>query len=182
MTSNDHERLLAREKPNYDGAEPSGGSVHILNLLRLHTLTTDDRFRRRADAALRAYADTLTRTPAALSEMLLALDYRLDTPKEIVIITPQSRGEAAPFMAALRTTFVPNRALTVVDSGAVAALSARVPLVERKIARGGRATAYVCENQVCELPTADPSVFAAQVAKVRPLTAAPPPPGAGATP
>ena len=27
MTSNDHEQLLAREKPNYDGAEPSGNSV-----------------------------------------------------------------------------------------------------------------------------------------------------------
>lgn len=44
-TSDDHEELLAREKPNYDGAEPSGNSVQILNLLGLHERTTNDRYR-----------------------------------------------------------------------------------------------------------------------------------------
>src|SRR4029453_13340125 len=42
MTAADPEGLLAREKPAGDGAEPSGNSVHALNLLRLHELTTDD--------------------------------------------------------------------------------------------------------------------------------------------
>ena len=39
QTSHDHEQLLAREKPSYDGAEPSGNSVHALNLLRLAEMT-----------------------------------------------------------------------------------------------------------------------------------------------
>ena len=33
LTATDHEQLLAREKPSYDGAEPCGNSVAILNLL-----------------------------------------------------------------------------------------------------------------------------------------------------
>ena len=45
MTAADHERLLAREKPAYDGAEPSGTSVALLNALRLATFTGDDRWR-----------------------------------------------------------------------------------------------------------------------------------------
>ena len=49
MTANDHETLIAREKPSYDGAIPSGNSVHALNLLRLHAFTTDDRYRQRAE-------------------------------------------------------------------------------------------------------------------------------------
>lgn len=35
-------KSLAREKPGYDGAEPSGNSVMVLNLLRFHELTTID--------------------------------------------------------------------------------------------------------------------------------------------
>jgi uncharacterized protein YyaL (SSP411 family) len=48
LTSNDHEALLAREKPAYDGAEPSGNSVAVLNLLRLYEFTTDEKYRLRA--------------------------------------------------------------------------------------------------------------------------------------
>jgi hypothetical protein len=167
MTSDDHEELLAREKPAYDGAEPSGNSVQALNLLRLHELTTADRYRQRAERTLGAFGATLGRAPVALSEMLLALDYHLDTPKEIVIVTAGSREEAAPFLTELRGRFVPNRIVAVAGQGdRVATL---IPLVEGKVALGGKATGYVCENRVCDLPTTDPAIFARQVARVRPL-------------
>src|SRR3989441_2686345 len=157
MTSNDHEALLAREKPSYDGAEPSGNSVQALNLLRLHEFTTEDRYRVRAAKALQAFSAILQRAPAAVSELLLAVDYHLDTPKEIVIVTPKSRADAAPFLAQLGTTFLPNRILAVVAEGEDLAAQAKlVPLVESKVAQGGKATAYVCENKECALPTADP--------------------------
>ena len=44
-----------------------------------------------------------------------------------------------------------------------------MPLLEGKVAQGGRPTAYVCERGVCDLPTRDPDVFARQLARVRPL-------------
>jgi uncharacterized protein YyaL (SSP411 family) len=171
MTSNDHEELLAREKPSYDGAEPSGNSVQARNLLRLHEFTTEDRYRVRAEKTLRAFGDTLKKAPAALSELLLAADYHLDTPKEIIIVTPKSRAEAEPFLTRLRTTFLPNRILTVVAEGEdLAAQAQLVPLVKSKIAQGGKATAYVCERRVCALPTTDPAIFAGQISQVRPLS------------
>ena len=46
-----HETLLAREKPTYDGAIPSGTSVAILNALRAATFTGDDHWRAIADRA-----------------------------------------------------------------------------------------------------------------------------------
>ena len=101
---------------------------------------------------------------------LLAVDYYLDTPKEIVIVTPTSRQDAEPLLAQLRVTFLPNRILTVVVEGEdLTAQMKLIPLLEGKFARDGQATAYVCENRVCDLPTTDPDIFARQIATVRPL-------------
>jgi uncharacterized protein YyaL (SSP411 family) len=170
LVGRDHESLLAREKPAYDGAEPSGNSVQALNLLRLLELTTGDRYRVRAERTLRAFGARLDEHPAALSEMLLALDFHLDTRLELVIVTPSSRKQAETFLAELRSAFVPNRILTVVSEGAELESHAKlVPLVGGKIARDGEATAYVCEAGVCELPTTDPDVFARQIRRVEPL-------------
>ena len=167
-TSNQHEPMLTREKPGYDAAEPSGNSVQLLNLLRLHEFTTDDTYRQRAEGTLRAFGTPLAQSPVAMSEMLLAVDFRLDTPKEIIIVTPDARAAAEPFLDELRTTFLPNRILSVVgENDRFNSHAELVPLVEGKFARGGQTTAYVCENRICELPTTDPVVFAQQIRATR---------------
>ncbi len=166
LTGDDQEKLLARQKPSYDGAEPSGSSVAVLDLVRLHELTTKDAYRARADRALASVAGRLAAAPASLSEMLLALDFLADVPKEIVIVTATSRADADPFLAKLREVFLPNSVLIVVSDGEARALESVVPLVESKIAKGGKTTAYVCERKTCDLPTTDPQIFARQVAGV----------------
>ena len=90
LTSDDHEKLLAREKPSYDGAEPSGTSVETLNLLRLYELTTREPYRVRAERTLAAAAPALATSPTSRNELLLAIDFAVDVPKEIVIVTPPS--------------------------------------------------------------------------------------------
>jgi uncharacterized protein YyaL (SSP411 family) len=169
-TSHDHERLLARAKPLHDGAEPSGNAVQALNLLRLHELSGDDRYRQRAERTLLALSGSLAQAPEAFSELLLAVDFHLDTPKQVVIVTRSARSQAEPMLARLHAAFVPNRVLVVAAEGADLVTQSRlVPLLEGKVARGGKATAYVCERRVCELPTSDPAQFAVQLAKVEPL-------------
>jgi len=173
-TSDDHERLLTRAKPVLDGAEPSGNSVAALNLLRLYELTDDDRYRRRAERTLRTLAGGLARAPEAFPDLLVASDFQLDLPKQIVIVAPSSRAQAEPLLARLRRAFVPNRVLAVAAEGAdLDGLSRLVPLLDGKIARGGQATAYVCERRVCDRPTSDPEVFAKQLAKTEPLSPSP---------
>jgi hypothetical protein len=168
MTGAGHEVLLARERSGYDGAEPSGNSVEALNLLRLHELTTNDRYRQRAERTLGAFSATLVKAPAALSEMLLAVDFRRDTPKEVVIVTPSSIDEAEPFLSRLRSTFLPNRVLAVAVQGDdLTAKERLVPLLQAKVARGGKATAYVCEAGLCRSPTTDPQVFLDQIRAAR---------------
>jgi hypothetical protein len=155
--------LLAREKPSYDGAEPSGNSVQALNLLRLHVFTTSDRFRTRAERLFAAFGERLGAQPAAVAEMLLAVDFHFDRPGEIVIVAPRSRTEAAPFLEELRRTFLPNAVLVVTASGEAARHLKWSPLAGDKPAQGGRTTAYVCERGICELPAVDAATFGRQI-------------------
>ena len=160
LTSDEHEAGLAREKPSYDGAEPSGNSVAVMNLLRLHEMTTRDAYRRRAELALSALGAKLGAAPTGLSELLLAIERLQDVAKQIAIVTPQSHVEAEPFLAKLRTTHLPHRSLVVVSEAEAAVMVSRVPWLEGKVAQRGATTAYVCEQGVCALPVTTPEDFA----------------------
>lgn len=158
MTASDHEKLLAREKPANDGAVPSGNSVMVLNLLRLYGLTGRDAYRKRAEKTLAFFSKILEEKPATVSTMLLAVDYWLDTPKEIVIVTPNGkRDEAGPFLAELGKRFLPNRVLAVAEEGEAKNIQDLIPLFKHRKAVNGKTAAYVCKNRVCKLPADDPA-------------------------
>jgi uncharacterized protein YyaL (SSP411 family) len=161
FTSGDgHETLIARDKPTYDGAVPSGNSVTLANLLRLAALTTDDRYRRSAAELRRAFAGVLARAPGSVAEMLLALEFDAADPQEIVVVSPGPPEDADPLLDVVRSTFLPSAVLTIVSTAADASEHARlVPYVEGKLARDGRPTGYVCRQGVCRLPTTEPAVL-----------------------
>lgn len=173
MTSNDHEKLIAREKPSYDGAMPSGNSVAVLNLMRLHEFTTMDSYRQRAENALTAFSGTMTSHPMALAEMLLVVDFYLDEPKEIILVSPEGKkADAEPFLNEFRKEYLPNRIIAVVTEGNDSGpLQDIIPLTRSKIAQNGNVTAYVCESGICKLPTDDPKEFARQIKAVKALPA-----------
>ncbi len=175
-SSNEHEALLAREKPDYDGAEPSGNSISAMNLLRLYAFTSRDVYRRRADGILAAFAGGLARGSTSQPALLSALDMRLDKPIQVILVKPEGT-DAKAMTDVLRSQYLPNRAVATLSSASAAKQQQAIPLLKAKTARNGKATAYVCEEGRCERPTSDPKVFAQQLAKINPLfeTHSPPP-------
>ncbi|MBW2456791.1 MAG: thioredoxin domain-containing protein [Deltaproteobacteria bacterium] len=171
-TAADAEKLLARQLEQHDGAIPSAGSWALMTHLRLWALTHDDQWRQRAERTLGAHAETLRERPWALNEMVMAVDFYTDLPKEILLVLPEGMTAhspaAAPLLRVIRESFVPNHVLVVVSGQPSAALAARVPWSQNKPARRGKPTAYVCKRGSCELPTGDPQVFAKQLGKVVP--------------
>jgi uncharacterized protein YyaL (SSP411 family) len=161
-TADDGEALLARELPASDGAEPSGNSVAALDLLRLAELTNDDGYRATADRLLKSFAVALESPAPALTDLLLAVEFRHARVLEIVIVAP-SRDAAAPFLEVMRRRFAPHQVLVVADQASLAEHSRVVPLLEGKKALDGLPTAYVCEQGVCQLPTTDSAQFRAQL-------------------
>jgi uncharacterized protein YyaL (SSP411 family) len=163
-SADDGEVLIVREKPNRDGAVPSGNSIEALNLLRLHEFTTDSQYAESAELLFSAFHDDLSAGSTALSEMFIALDYQLDTPKEVIIVAPASGEGLDEMLRPLRSSFLPNRIVSVAREGEdLAAQAHNSPLLKSKRAIRGKTTAYVCENRVCALPTADAAVFAKQL-------------------
>ena len=114
---------------------------------------------------LRSFSGVIQRSPRALSEMLLGLDFYSASAKEVVIVTPQG-GDAEAFLRVLRENFLPNKVVARFEEGAQAQRHARsMPMVRGKVAREGKTTAYVCENGVCQLPTTEVDVFTEQLHK-----------------
>jgi uncharacterized protein len=168
-TATDHEQLLAREKPTHDGAEPSGASIALQVVLRLHAFTTDDRWRRSGEGALKHYANLLDDQPLGLAELLVGLDRALDTVHEVVLVWPQGEPPPERFLDVLRRQFLPSRALAGAEEGeALRRLGMVAPVAAEKVTVGGKTTAYVCERGLCRMPAIAPEKLLAQIAPARP--------------
>jgi len=166
-TANDHETLIARVKPDYDGAEPSGNSVALHNLFRLSEWTGKQAYRTRGEKALATFSTTMTRRGPSVPWMLSALDFYLDEPLEVVVV-----GEdevAARLVDVVRGSFLPNRVVVRSANADAQGLATQVPLLEGKVGLEG-SMAYTCRRGLCERPTADPAVFQAQLARPKALT------------
>ena len=110
----------------------------------------------------------MTRSGTAVPAMLSALDMMLDKPRQVYIIGG-SNSDAA-LRQALRTTYLPNRSIVITPEQSVQALQSMVPSLSGKVARKGKATAYVCQGGICQRPTSDPKVLASQLAQIHPLS------------
>jgi uncharacterized protein YyaL (SSP411 family) len=162
MTHKEHESLLSRAIPDSDGAEPSGNSVTVFNLLRLAAVTDDNRYRLRAEETLRSFSAGIHRGAGA-SKMIGALDFYLDTPVEVVIIE-KTKGAASLFEKALSRLYLPNRIVIVAAEGEdLTAKAKKIPLLQGKQVTGESVIAFICKDGTCELPTSDLEVFEKQL-------------------
>ncbi len=72
-TSSDHEKLFARAKDQYDGAQPSGNSVAARNLVRLWAKTGEAKYAALAEKTFRALSPALKTNPSGLTALADAL-------------------------------------------------------------------------------------------------------------
>jgi uncharacterized protein YyaL (SSP411 family) len=147
FTSDDHETLILRTKPTFDGSIPSGNSVALQTMLRLYHYTTRSDYLDRAESMLRLYADSMQRQPFGVANTLCALDFHARGPREIVVVaTP---AQAPDLLAKIRSRFLPNRTLTVIAPDDTAKLP---PPLTGKGQINGKATVFVCHDRSCSLP------------------------------
>ena len=148
LTANDAKRLLVRPRETIDGSLPSGNSVQLMNLVRLSRITGDPFYDKAANDVLRSSSDEVSLIPSASALFMSAVDFFIGPSFEIVL----AGNDVRPLRRAVFASFVPNK--VVLQSGADIARIA--PFTRMQKAIGGKATAYVCTNHLCKLPTSDP--------------------------
>ena len=150
FTSDDHEALIVRSKPAFDGSIPSGNSVAARDLLRLYHYTERDGLSRHAPK--RCCGCMPARCASSRSASPTCSAPSTSTPssraRSSSCAAPGSQdGEA--LLQRIRRTYVPNRTLMVVDPSNAGRLPS---LLEGKQQIDGKATVYVCHNRTCSAP------------------------------
>ncbi len=79
-TASDGEKMFARGKDYYDGAQPSGNGMAARNLVRLYDKTRDEKYKSAAERTIKQFAAVLRTQPQAVPLTADALDRYLDLP------------------------------------------------------------------------------------------------------
>ena len=154
-TSASHETPVARPRDLHDGATPSGNSVAAEVLLRLGALTANEDYSARASELLRTMASTMREHPLAAGRYLSAVDFYLGPVKEVALAGDRDSPDLQALLNALYDEFEPNVIVGYVDQDR-GDLTDRLPFLQDRPPRDGRATAYVCEHFACLPPVHDP--------------------------
>ena len=155
FTGKAHETLIVQSKSAYDGATPSGASMAIHSLLRLAKHLDNPKFHDKAVETLLLYFHQMEGMPSGSGQLLCELAFLLSTPKEIAIVGLKGDTKTEAMLAALHSIYQPNKIVALSES----ADGQTLPLLTGKNQVDNTATAYVCENYVCQAPTTDIEAF-----------------------
>ncbi len=165
MTADDSEKLIIRSKQIYDGAIPSGNSVAAVNLLRLGHITGRTDFLEKAESITKAFSGSVEKHPPGHAHLVMALQYAMHPNFEVVITGKPGATDTTAMLQALNRPFTPAKIVVFrpADPTAAAEIIRMAPYTKFMVSNNGKATAYVCTNFVCRLPTTDISQMLANL-------------------
>ena len=157
--------VLLRVKDEYDGAEPSAGSVSVLNLLTLSHLDPDGaEARRKVEWTLARFGDRFGHAARVVPLMAAALSQYHAGTTQIVIVGPHARDDTQRLYACVRARFLPCAVRILVDPEADQTdLMSLLPFVAPMTMVNEKATAFVCTNFACQAPVTEPSALEVQL-------------------
>ena len=165
FTPDDGEDLLVRQKVSKDTDLPSGNSVAMLNLLRLSRMTANSELEEKAVDIPQAFALQIDGAPGDYSLIMSAVDFGVGPSYEVVIAGDLSADDTQAMLSALRPVFIPNKVVLLRPPGESPEILQLAEYVRYNTSRNGQATAYVCLDYYCELPTTETSQMLALLGK-----------------
>jgi uncharacterized protein YyaL (SSP411 family) len=159
-TSGKDKSVVLRMKDDNDSAEPAASSIAALNLLRLAQFRDDKKLDERARKTIDAFAPTLSHFASAMPQMLVAVDYSLSKPSQIVIAGKIDNDATKALLAEVRRHFLPKKILILADGGeGQKFFSEKNEAIPAMSPIDGKSAAYVCENFTCKAPVTNPKAL-----------------------
>ncbi|MEI8134167.1 MAG: thioredoxin domain-containing protein [bacterium] len=146
FTSREADDIIVRIKNDYDGAEPSGNSIAVLNLLKLFAISSDPLYKDKAERTLLYFAGKLGKFPYTMPEMLVGMDWFYSPPTEIVFVGDVNAPNYVIMRNEIAKYYIPRK-LLLSSTEALAN-----DFVKSLPPKDGKLTVYFCFNQTCELP------------------------------
>ncbi|XP_047966732.1 spermatogenesis-associated protein 20-like isoform X1 [Salvia hispanica] len=160
--------VLLRVKEDHDGAEPSGNSVAVINLVRLASLVApaSDRYRRNAQVLLAVFEKRLRETAMAMPLMCCGADL-LGAPsrKQVVIVGDKASEEFDKMLAAAHSSYNPNKTVIHIDTRDAEEIgfweenNEKIAGMGKSNSAADKVVALVCQNFTCSPPVHDPSLL-----------------------
>ncbi len=154
FTPENGEELLIREKKSFDNAIPSGNSIMLNNLLFLSHLTGSLEYQNAAEKLEHGFSGLISEYPAAHTMMLASLNFNMSSPIEIVIVGDPDMQDTQDMINTVSGLYIPNKVILFKPING-SKLSELAPFTQYYKAIDNSATAYVCRNFSCKLPTTD---------------------------
>jgi hypothetical protein len=137
-----------------------------MNFLRLGQMTDNKPWIAIAERTIGSFGSRLQASPEILPGMLAALCRHLSAPKEIIVAGRPGAQDTQAMFKEIRSHYLPFAALFLADGGAEQIeISSYLPFVKDMRMLDGKATAYICEDYSCNLPTCDVHQVRALLAK-----------------
>ena len=156
----DHDPILVRPRDLQDNATPSGSALAVFALAQLFVYTGNDLLRDQYEDFVLGVLGIVSLSPLFYSKWLCAINFILIPTSAVVIV-----GDPVD----LRTRMLIKTLWSKYRPHCIAAISAypppsnAPPILHNRSLINGQATAYVCQNFVCQQPVNTVEEFSIQI-------------------
>ena len=136
----------------YDKNKPAYLNPKLSPKGRVKDLLSRMALEEKAAQMLRAHE--VLQAPAVHASLMVALDFALGPSYEVVIVGNRQKRDMKDMHEALERTFIPNKVVLLRPAEVKHPKILRFAEFTKSLtSQEGRATAYVCRNYQCDLPT-----------------------------
>lgn len=140
--------VILKTKDIYDGAEPSGNSIMLENLLRLEYISGKKGFSEITEKSLNYFYPETENLPFSSPQMLNNYLSNTSAPKEIIFTGDLKDKKLAEMIEYIHGKFIPFKIIVYANKET----EKYTALIKNIIKNYNETKVYVCENEACKLP------------------------------
>lgn len=154
MTSRQADPLIVRPKELYDGAIPSGNSIHLDNLIRIARITGDPKWEKSAAHLCRLFENPIQEQPLNFMQALLAFQGTFQGAAEIIIVGNDD-PQVDQWLDWLQTHRNPSDLVIHITDQNREQWAQLAAYTKNMLPMEGKSSIYICEAFECKQPIFD---------------------------